>query len=61
MKQYLIKQFYRNKAYLFGLLFLFLVGLMSIYTGKKFLEKNEDIIIKSEHFQKESIEKKCKV
>lgn len=60
MKQYLIKQFYRNKAYLFGLLFLFLVGLMSIYTGKKFLEKNEDIIIKSEHFQRESIEKNVK-
>lgn len=57
MKNYLYKQFYRNKAYLIALIFLLLVGLMAIYTGKKFLDRNQDIIAKSEQFQKESIEK----
>ncbi len=57
MTSYLYKQFFRNKAYLMALLFLFLVGLMAIYTGKSFLDKNESIITKSTDYQKESIEK----
>lgn len=60
MKNYLCKQFYRNKAYLVALAFLLLVGVMAIYTGKKFLDRNQDIIAKSEQFQKESIEKNVK-
>lgn len=60
MKNYLYKQFYRNKAYLIALVFLLLAGLMSIYTGKKFLDRNQDIIAKSSQFQKESIEKNVK-
>lgn len=57
MKNYLYKQFYRNKAYVAALIFLFAAGMMSIYTGKKFLERNQDIIGKSKQFQKESISK----
>lgn len=55
MNTYLYKQFYRNRAYITALVFLFLAGMMAIYTGKKFLERNHDIIAKSEAFQKESI------
>ncbi|KFF02575.1 DUF3526 domain-containing protein [Chryseobacterium luteum] len=60
MKNYLYKQFYRNKAYTAALVFLLLAGIMAIYTGKKFLDRNQDIIAKSEQFQKESIEKNVK-
>lgn len=60
MNHYLYKQFYRNKAYLIALLFLLVAGLMAIYTGKKFLDRNEDIIAKSGNFQKESIARNVK-
>lgn len=60
MNHYLYTQFYRNKAYLMALLFLLLAGLMAIFTGKKFLDRNEDIISKSGTFQKESIERNTK-
>ncbi|NIF04768.1 DUF3526 domain-containing protein [Chryseobacterium sp. Tr-659] len=60
MNHYLYTQFYRNKAYIIALLFLFLAGLMAIYTGKKFLDRNEDIISRSGEFQKESIERNIK-
>lgn len=60
MNRYLYTQFYRNKAYIVALLFLFLAGLMAIYTGKKFLDRNEDIIAKSGAFQMESIERNTK-
>lgn len=57
MKNYLYKQFYRNKAYTSALVFLLMAGIMAIYTGKKFLDRNQHIIAKSEQFQKESIRK----
>lgn len=57
MKSYLYKQFYRNKAYTSALVFLWLAGMMAIYTGKKFLDRNGDIMAKSEQFQNESIRK----
>jgi ABC-2 type transport system permease protein len=60
MKNYLYKQFYRNKVYTIALLFLFLAGIMAIYTGKKFLDKNQEIISKTEQYQKESIDKNVK-
>ncbi|WP_126650506.1 DUF3526 domain-containing protein [Chryseobacterium aureum] len=60
MNRYLYIQFYRNKAYIIALLFLLMAGLMAIYTGKKFLDRNEDIISKSGAFQKESIERNAK-
>ncbi|WP_326982672.1 DUF3526 domain-containing protein [Chryseobacterium sp. MYb264] len=60
MKTYLYKQFYRNKAYITALVFLLLAGLMAIYTGKNFLDRNQDVIAKSEQFQKESIAKNVK-
>ncbi|MDQ1857247.1 DUF3526 domain-containing protein [Chryseobacterium sp. WLY505] len=60
MNRYLYTQFYRNKAYIIALLFLLIAGLMAIYTGKKFLDRNEDIISKSGAFQKESIERNTK-
>ncbi len=57
MNHYLYKQFYRNKAYVISLLILLFAGLSSLYTGKKFLNRNEDIIAKSAAYQKNSIEK----
>ncbi|MNK87522.1 ABC-2 family transporter protein [compost metagenome] len=60
MKNYLYKQFYRNRAYIIALLFLFVAGIMAIYTGKKFLDKNQEIIAKTANYQKESIEKNVK-
>lgn len=60
MNRYLYIQFYRNKAYIIALLFLFMAGMMAIYTGKKFLDRNEDILSKSGAFQKESIERNTK-
>lgn len=60
MRNYLYKQFYRNKAYLIALLFLLIAGVMAIYTGKKFLDKNQDIIAKTEVYQKGSIARNVK-
>ncbi|OCA69083.1 hypothetical protein BBI01_17885 [Chryseobacterium artocarpi] len=57
MNHYLYKQFYRNKAYLISLLILLFAGLSSLYTGKKFLDRNEDIIAKSATYQKNSLDK----
>lgn len=57
MTNYIFKQFYRSKGYLIALAFLFVAGMMALYTGKNFLERNQDIIEKSKHFQQESIDK----
>lgn len=57
MNHYLYKQFYRNKAYLISLIILLFAGLSSLYTGKKFLDRNEDIIAKSATYQKNSLDK----
>jgi ABC-2 type transport system permease protein len=57
MNHYLYKQFYRNKAYIISLLILLFAGLASLYTGKKFLDRNEDIISKSASYQKKSLDK----
>ncbi|MDM1556008.1 MULTISPECIES: DUF3526 domain-containing protein [Chryseobacterium] len=57
MNHYLYKQFYRNKAYIISLLILLFAGLSSLYTGKKFLDRNEEIIAKSAMYQKNSIDK----
>ena len=57
MNHYLYKQFYRNKAYIISLLILLFAGLSSLYTGKKFLDRNEEIIAKSATYQKKSLDK----
>ena len=61
MNRYLYTQFYRNKAYIIALLFLLIALLMAIYTGKKFLDRNEDIISRSGAFQKRKYRKKYKI
>lgn len=60
MTNYIFKQFYRNKGYLVALVFLLIAGIMAIFTGKNFLDRNQDIIEKSKTFQQESIEKNVK-
>lgn len=57
MNHYLYEQFYRNKAYMISLAILLLAGLSSLYTGKKFLERNEDIVSKSASYQKKSLDR----
>lgn len=57
MNHYLYKQFYRNKAYIISLVILLFAGLTSLYTGKKFLDRNEDIVFKSVSYQKNSLDK----
>ncbi|MCJ8152699.1 DUF3526 domain-containing protein [Chryseobacterium sp. SSA4.19] len=60
MNKYLIKQFYRNKAYVMALLVLLMAGITAIYTGNTFLQRNHDIIAKSGQFQEQSIAKNVK-
>ncbi|SOD13836.1 DUF3526 domain-containing protein [Pedobacter xixiisoli] len=57
MNNYLYKQFFRNRGNLAALLLLWLAGTVGIYTGKRFLERNEDIIAKSASYQQQSIAK----
>lgn len=57
MNHYLYKQFYRNKAFIVCVLLLFLAGAGSLFTGKKFLDKNESIIAKSAEYQKQSLQR----
>ncbi|MDN5626502.1 MAG: DUF3526 domain-containing protein, partial [Weeksellaceae bacterium] len=57
MTSYIFKQFFRNRGYLSALVFLLIAGIMAIYTGKNFLDRNQDIIEKSRLFQQESIDK----
>lgn len=57
MTSYIFKQFFRHRGYLSALVFLLIAGIMAIYTGKNFLDRNQDIIEKSRLFQQESIDK----
>ena len=54
------KIFIRSKGLLLGLLFLLMAGLIGIYSGKQFLEKQRTNIEKTIQFQKESIERNVK-
>jgi ABC-2 type transport system permease protein len=51
----LIKNFVRSRGLMIGLLLLFAAGLVSLHIGKHFLEKNQEIISKTAHYQQESI------
>jgi ABC-2 type transport system permease protein len=55
MTTLLLKNFLRSKGLLLGLLVLFVAGLISLQIGKKFQDKNKEIIEKTAHFQQESI------
>lgn len=57
MKAYIFKQFLRNKGYLIALFTLLVAGLCAIYTGKKFLDRNESVITASADYQQQSIKK----
>ncbi|GAB3522095.1 DUF3526 domain-containing protein [Emticicia fontis] len=60
MAALLIKNFLRSKGFLTGLLILFFSGLLSLYIGKHFLEKNREIIEKTAHFQQENLDRYVK-
>ncbi len=53
----LIKQFLRSKGLVTGLVFLFFIGLMSLYIGKSFTQKQTSIINQSAHSQAEQIQR----
>jgi ABC-2 type transport system permease protein len=55
MTALLIKNFLRSTGLLAGLLILFVSGLASLHIGKRFLDKNKEIIEKTAHFQQQSI------
>ena len=57
MTALLIKSFLRSKGFMTGLLVLFFSGLLSLYIGKQFLEKNREIVEKTAHFQQENIDR----
>ncbi len=57
MAALLIKNFLRSKGFMIGLLILFFSGLLSLYIGKHFLERNREIIEKTAHFQQENIDR----
>ncbi|MDJ1484124.1 DUF3526 domain-containing protein [Cytophagaceae bacterium YF14B1] len=56
----LIKNFVRSKGLMTGLLLLFLSGLISLNVGKHFLEKNQQLIQQTAHFQQENIDRNVK-
>jgi ABC-2 type transport system permease protein len=56
----LMKNFLRSKGFMAGLMLLFLAGLLSLYIGKHFLEKNREIIEKTAHFQQENLDRYAK-
>jgi ABC-2 type transport system permease protein len=53
----IFKNFIRSKGLLLGLLFLLIAGWVGLYIGKQFLNRQQDIIDKTAHFQQESIER----
>lgn len=57
MFKIIFKNFIRSKGLLLGLLFLLIAGWIGLYTGKQFLNKQQNIIDKTAHFQQESIER----
>ena len=54
MTQLLITNFLRSKGLLFGLLILFVTGLVSLHIGKIFLERQATIVEKTDEHQKEN-------
>ncbi|MDM1444449.1 MULTISPECIES: DUF3526 domain-containing protein [Myroides] len=57
MNKYLYKQFFQNKVYVFSLILLFFLGILSIHTGVTFLEKNNQLIQDATEYQEQSIQK----
>ncbi|TDS51228.1 DUF3526 domain-containing protein [Myroides indicus] len=57
MNKYLYKQFFQNKVYVFSLILLFLLGIVSIHTGVTFLEKNNQLMQDATEYQEQSIQK----
>ena len=55
MTSLLLKQFMRSKGLMIGLLLLFVVGLVSLYIGKVFLDRQAAIIEKTAHAHEENI------
>ena len=53
----LIKQLYRSRGLVIGLLILFAVGLLSIHAGKVFIDRQEQIIELTDQAQTEHIER----
>jgi ABC-2 type transport system permease protein len=60
MTKLLILNFVRSKGLVMGLLILFISGILSLYIGKRFLDKNQEIIEKTAHFQQENIDRYVK-
>lgn len=60
MFQLHIKKFLRSKAAIVALLITFLIGIVSIYTGKAFLQKQYKAIDATARYQKEHIERLVK-
>jgi ABC-2 type transport system permease protein len=57
MKYLLIKNFFRSKAHVIGLFLLLISGLISLEIGSRFLEKVEQVSIKTALYQQESIQR----
>lgn len=55
MYRLLFKSFFRTKIFLISLVLLVTVGIISILIGKQYLVKQENAIVASQEFQKESI------
>lgn len=60
MTQLLVKNFLRSRGLMFGLLLLFITGLMSLYIGKVFLQQQTEIIEQSAEFQSETHQQNLK-
>lgn len=56
----LLKRFLRSRIALTGLLVVFIAGIISIYIGKQHMQKLEENMARTEHFQREHIERNVK-
>jgi ABC-2 type transport system permease protein len=53
----LLKSFLRSRIAIVGLAVVLLAGIISIYIGKQYIQKQKSSITKTEHFQQEHIER----
>ena len=60
MTRLLFINFIRSKGLLWGLGFIFFAGLLGINNGKQFLDKYQENITQTAHFQQESIDRNVK-
>ena len=60
MIQLAYKNFLRSKSVKIGLSFLLVAGIISLFVGKQFIEKQKQNVLETAQYQREHIEKNVK-